>query len=465
LSNQDTIARVACLDSGKTKVDASFGEILVTAEKIKWTLDHGEKALKSERRPTNFLMFYKKNEVVYEPLGVVAACVSWNYPFHNLLGPIISALFTGNSIVVKASEQTAWSTKFFIEIARGALQACRQNPNLVQAIVCWPKEANYFTANPNISHLTFIGSQEIAYRVAASASKSLTPLCLELGGKDAAILLDDINDVDRVVATMIRGTFQAAGQNCIGIERIVCLPKIYDIMVKRLEPIIKKLRVGSALDSPDVDVGACISSDNFHKVEKLIEDAVQQGAKLLVGGKRYHHPVHKSGHYFSPTLLIDVTYDMAIAKTELFSPVCMLMKADSVSQAITIANSSDYALGASVFGRNTRELDRVVRGVRAGMVAVNDFAVYYMVQLPFGGAKGSGYGRFAGEEGLRSLCNIKAVCRDRWPSLIKTIIPGPLQLPIQNAGQAWNMCKGMVEIGYGENLTRQARGIARMIGL
>jgi acyl-CoA reductase-like NAD-dependent aldehyde dehydrogenase len=438
----------------------------VTAEKIKWTLDHGERALLPEKRPTNFLMFYKKNQVSYEPLGVVSACVSWNYPFHNLLGPIISALFTGNAIIVKASEQTAWSTAYFTKIAQGALRACGQNPDLVQSIVCWPNEANHLTSHPGISHLTFIGSKEVAHHVAKSASTSLTPLCLELGGKDASILLDDINDVDRVVATMIRGTFQSAGQNCIGIERIICLPRMHDLMAQRLQPIIEKLRLGSALDGSgqDVDVGACISSANFDKLEYLIADAVEQGARLLVGGKRYLHPKFPKGHYFSPTLIVNVTPDMKLARTELFAPVCLLMRAETVDHAIRVANSTEYALGASVFGRNSRNLEKVVRGVRAGMVAVNDFAVFYMVQLPFGGAKGSGYGRFAGAEGLQSLCNMKSVCRDRWPLVIKTAIPGPLQLPIKNEAFGWNMCKGLVEIGYGESLKRRARGIARMVG-
>jgi acyl-CoA reductase-like NAD-dependent aldehyde dehydrogenase len=410
-------------------------------------------------------MFYKKNKVIYEPLGVVAACVSWNYPFHNLFGPVISALFTGNAIIVKGSEQTAWSSSYFISIAQKALEVCGHNPNLVQSIICWPNVASHLTSHPRISHLTFIGSQTIAYKIAESASKALTPLCLELGGKDAAIILDDVRDIERIVATMVRGVFQAAGQNCIGIERIICLPKIYPQIVDRLKAIIEKLRVGSALHSSKVDVGACISDANFDKLDALIKDAVKAGARLLVGGKRYAHPDHPKGHYFSPTLLVDVSPSMRIAQTELFSPICVVMKAESVDDAIEIANSTSYGLGASVFGSRNQDLERITHAVKAGMVAVNDFAVYYMVQLPFGGAKGSGYGRFAAAEGLRSLCNLKAVCEDRWPSLIKTTIPGPLQLPVREEERAWAMCKGMVEIGYGENIQRRVRGIGRMIGI
>jgi acyl-CoA reductase-like NAD-dependent aldehyde dehydrogenase len=268
---------------------------------------------------------------------------------------------------------------------------------------------------------------------------------------------------------MIRGVFQSAGQNCIGVERIICLPKIYNKLIPRFQSIIESLRPGSALSTISsaeiVDVGASISDATFSKLESLISDAVKQGARLLVGGKRYNHPQFPKGHYFSPTLLVDVTPAMEISRTELFAPVCVLMRAETISEAISIANGTEYGLGASVFGSNTQDLERVTCELKAGMVAVNDFAAYYAVQLPFGGVKGSGYGRFAGEEGLRSVCAQKAICRDRWPGVMKTTIPGPLQLPLKNEGRAWEMCKGVVELGYGESLGRKVSGIRKLVGL
>ena len=214
LTHQDDIATACCLDSGKTKIDASFGEVLVTAEKLTWTIKHGEAALESSRRPTNLLMCYKTNTVHYEPLGVVSACVSWNYPFHNLISLVISALFSGNAIVVKPSEQTAWSSLYFTEIIKGALTACGHSPDLVQTVICLPDVADHLTSHPDIKHITFIGSRPIAHKVAASASRSLTALTIELGGKDPAIILDDprtISDLDSVASIILRGTFQSAG--------------------------------------------------------------------------------------------------------------------------------------------------------------------------------------------------------------------------------------------------------------
>ena len=473
LEHQDSIATVACLDSGKTKIDASLGEILVTVEKLKWTIKHGENALRPERRPTNFLMMYKYNEVRWEPLGVVAACVSWkcvfgqllegnkyansfaSYPFHNFIAPVISTLFAGSALVLKASENTAWSTQHFAHIAKTALKACGHSPDLIQPIVCWPQTANHLTSHPDISHITFIGSQRVAYDVSTSASKSLTPLCLELGGKDPAVVLDDVKDLGNVTSILMRGTFQSAGQNCIGIERIICLPRNYPLLITLLKSSITSLRVGSSLDDmEDVDVGAMISDNRFTHLESLIQEAVKQGAQCVVGGKRYAHPKHSLGHYFSPTLLVDVTPSMRIAQEEVFAPICIVMRACSLSHAIELANSTPHALGASLFGTSSRDLETAASSINAGMVSINDYAVYYAVSLPFGGVKGSGYGRFGGQEGLRSLCNTKAVCKDRWPALLSTSIPAGLDYPIKSKAKGYQMCKGIVELGYAEGWKR-----------
>lgn len=465
LKNQDTIATAACLDSGKTKVDASFGEILVTAEKLKWTILHGEKALKPSRRPTNFLMMYKSNEVRYEPLGVVAACVSWNYPFHNLIGPIISSIFAGNAIVVKSSELTAWSAAYFTSIVTGALAACGHSPDLVRSIVCWPSVAPHLTSHADIAHLTFIGSRPVAHLVAASAAKSLTPCCIELGGKDAAVILDSARpQLASIANILMRGVFQSAGQNCIGIERIIATPAVYDELVALLTPRVRALRVGAALSASDqpVDVGAMISPASFPRLQSLVSSAVGLGASLLGGGAPLSHPDFPSGHYFAPTLLVDVPATSPLAQTESFAPIMTLIRASSAAHALELANATAYALGASVFGRaGSAEVEAFVAGVHSGMVAVNDFAVYYAVGLPFGGVRGSGYGRFGGEEGLRAVCNVKAVSRDRFPMMLSTAIPPRLDYPLQDGGKAWAFCQGIVALGYGD---WTAAGVAGKLG-
>lgn len=225
-----------------------------------------------------------------------------------------------------------------------------------------------------------------------------------------------------------------------------------------LTPRVRALRMG-----PTADVGAMISDNCFDRLEQLVADAVKQGARLLAGGKRYNHPEHPSGHYFVPTLLVDVTPEMAIAQEECFGPIMTVMRTPSSSaqDILAVANIANFGLGGSVFGSEwDPTLQQVVKGLKVGLVAVNDFGATYAVQLPFGGVGGSGYGRFAGEEGLRGLCNIKAVCEDRFYWLgVRTAIPRPMQYPVPSQERSWRFAKGVVEVGYGMGLGRKVGGV------
>ena len=184
----------------------------------------------------------------------------------------------------------------------------------------------------------------------------------------------------------------------------------YEYVVDYFSREISHLQQGSAIDQGQgVDIGAMINGNRFSHLEQLIQEAVRQGARLLHGGKRYHHPKYPQGHYFQPTLLVDVTKDMRIATEELFAPVALLMKVDTIDEAIEVANSTIYGLGGAVFGSVKGDVEKVVNGMDTVGIAVNDFATFYVCQLPFGGTKRSGYGRFMGPEGLRSLCNAKVM--------------------------------------------------------
>lgn len=455
LDNQDGISRVACRDSGKTRLDALMGEIMVTLEKLKWIIKHGERALKPSQRPgpSSLLLGFMKNaEVRYEPLGVVSSIVSWNYPFHNLMGPIIAAIFTGNAIVVKCSEQVLWSSRWYVELVRMVLRLVGADENLVQLCCCYPESADHFTCHPSLSHITFIGSKPVAHKVLESASKQLTPCVIELGGKDAFVVLDDVVDVHAIASIAMRGTFQSAGQNCIGIERVICLPQVYDQLVKIFTARVPKLRVGSDIDQLDeIDVGAMISDNRFPMMGELIEDAVSKGARLICGGKPYSHPNYPQGHYFEPTLLVDVDDTMKIFHEEVFGPILTMIKAEDVNDAIRLTNALDFGLGASIFGKDHAQVNMLANKIEAGNVAINDFATFYVAQLPFGGVKNSGYGKFGGEEGLTGLCTCKSVVMDkpvlRWLG-IATRIPPPVDYPIENDKKAWSFVQSLNIASY-----------------
>ncbi|GAA6007415.1 hypothetical protein JCM11491_004155 [Sporobolomyces phaffii] len=469
VDEMQALAKMASRDSGKTLVDAAFGEILTTCEKLRWTIANGEEALKPEYRPTNLLLAHKVSKVVYEPLGVVAAIVSWNYPIHNALSPIIAALFSGNAIVVKPSENVAWSSLHVVEAVRSCLAACGEDPDLVQVAVTLPDSVEALTGDARIKHITFIGSEEIGKKVALKAAEVGTPVLLELGGKDPAIILPSA-DVAFFMPTWLRAVFQAASQNCIGAERFLVHASLYPSFVSLAESKIRALQLGDVL-APDaggqaIDVGAMVTDRLFDQLEALIREAVDQGARCLVGGKRADPGRVGAGHYFEPTLLVDVTPNMAIAQHEIFAPVMTVLKYDTLAQAVEIANGTRYGLGASVFGRNQNDCRWVMDRLECGMVCSNDFGVFYLNQsLPFGGAKASGNAlRFAGPEGLRGLCNLKAVTEDRFHGVVQTGIPPLLAYPIRVGGTAaWKFVAGLVRFAYGKDAAQRARGISNLI--
>ena len=221
-------------------------------------------------------------------------------------------------------------------------------------------------------------------------------------------------------------------------------------------------------------MGAMISGQRFSHLEELIQNAVKHGAKLVHGGYRYNHPKYPQGFYFQPTLLVDVTKSMAIANEELFAPVALLMKVETIEEAIGIANSTIYGLGRSVFGSKKAEVEMVLRGVETVGLAVNDFATFYVCQLPFGGTKGSGYGRFMGVEGLRGLCNqkvgpfddhayFKSICLDSFPSVARTAIPSIVDYPITNPAKSWKFVTGLMYLAYGLSTGEVLRGLYQVV--
>ncbi|KAF8626227.1 hypothetical protein AX15_004914 [Amanita polypyramis BW_CC] len=467
VDNQEICARVACRDTGKTLIDASLGEILTTCSKMEWLINHGEQVLRPETRANPFMLLYKKCQVHFEPLGVVAAIVSWNYPLHNAWSPILAAIFAGNGIVLKCSEHVIWSTGWFVDAIKECLKVCGHDPELVQVVCCFPDQAQALIKSPTIKHITFIGSEHVGRIIAAQAVENLTPVTLELGGKDPAIILPG-TEISKWISVWTRGVFQNMGQNCIGIERLIVHADLYDELHSLLTERVKKMRPGSVLaQSPEgyvatVECGSMISGDRFESLEKLIKDAEEAGANVEGGGVYKHHYL-ENGYYFTPTVVGPVDPDMEIAQQELFAPIALLMPYETVEEAIEIANGTKYGLGASVFGPDQDLCLKVAKELECGMVSVNDFGVFYVNQdMPFGGTKNSGYGRFGGPEGLRSLTNPKAIVLDRFPTLVQTSIPKVLDYPLGSLSHSWNFLSNLIRFLYADGWRTRLRGLTAL---
>jgi len=232
----------------------------------------------------------------------------------------------------------------------------------------------------------------------------------------------------------------------------------------------RKLRFGSVLSPSSegyiapIDCGAMISHHRFAELERLVNGAVDEGASLQVGGHRWRHAYLEDGAYFGGTVLGNVDNGMEIAQTELFAPIALVLKYETLEEAVELANGTRYGLGASVFGPDQSLCIKVARRLDCGMVAVNDFATFYLNQdLPFGGTKASGYGRFGGPEGLRALTAPKAIMVDRWPSLVQTAIPKTLDYPVRSLIQSWEFVSGMVGMMYSDSWYERWLGLKQLV--
>mmetsp|Transcript_17283 Transcript_17283/g.52001 ORF Transcript_17283/g.52001 Transcript_17283/m.52001 type:complete len:610 (+) Transcript_17283:70-1899(+) len=459
LENAETIATVACRESGKTMVDAMVGELAVTLEKLRWTALYGEQYLQPEYRDSGLMNLHKTSRVEWVPVGVVGAIVPWNYPFHNVFNPLIAALFTGNAIVIKVSEFAAWSTKYYGRVIRACLEAVGAPPDLVQFATGYAETGSALVAQ--VDKVIFVGSVSVGRRVMEAASRSLTPVILELGGKDPFIVCDDA-DPAALAQLVVRGAFQNMGQNCAGPERFLVYDKVYDRFCEHVASLVKAMRQAPPLSSDFVDCGACVHPPSLEGYQRLVDDAVAKGARVLVGGRRNRE--FPKGQFFEPTVLADVTEDMLIAKEETFGPILSVfrVRGDSDEEAVRLANSCSFALSSCAHSADEARAARICARLEAGMTSVNDVegTTYLSQSLPFGGFKDSGFGRFAGPEGLRGLCHERSIVQNR-ASFLRPSIPRALAYPASGAGVAF--CTALNEILYGHDLLMRVRGVVGII--
>ena len=449
VSNQEEICRTTVRDSGKTMVDAALGEIFPVCEKIRYVLAHGEADLASEPRKSGFLM-HKKAWVEYTPLGVVGVICPWNFPFHNIFCPTVPALFAGNAVVVKVSEHTSWSAAPLVDIFRRVLSRRGHEPDLVQFVTGYG-ETGAALVRSGVDKIFFTGSPENGARVMKTASENLTPVVLELGGKDPMIICDDA-DLNHAASQAMLGVFTACGQMCVGAERIYVFESVYERFLDEVTQRVRGLRQGAPLEGT-VDVGAMTMPTQLEILERLVSDAVAKGARVVAGGKRRSD---LRGQFFEPTILADVTHAMDITQKEQFGPIMVVMKVAGEDDAIAKANDCPYALGSSVFSKDTARAERIARRVRAGMSVVNDYGLAYMIQsLPFGGVGLSGFGKINGKEGLRACCNEKAMVTDR-----VRLSNGVAVYPIRPA--TFGVAKSAIELIYARGVGNKIRAAANV---
>ncbi len=338
----------------------------------------------------------------YEPYGVSAQIVPWNYPLEMTARSLSAALATGNASVVKTPELDPLTNAFIAEAA----EAAGFPPGAVNLLCGLGHEAGAaLAAHPDIDQLVFTGSVPTGISVARAAAGNVVPCILELGGKSAAIVYPDA-DVDGLVDSVRWGIYFGAGQVCSAMSRLVVHDDIHDEVVEAVVDMARGLSVGPGLERPDfgANMGAMISEKQRDRAADMCADAQREGATAATGGRRLNRP----GFFLEPTIFTDVTPDHRIANEEVFGPVLSVLRFRDDDTAIAIANGTDYGLVGGVFTRDLDRATRAARDLKAGQVFVNEWFAGG-VETPFGGYGKSGYGREKGREALWNYVQTKNV--------------------------------------------------------
>jgi betaine-aldehyde dehydrogenase len=398
LDNKERVGDTMQAETGKVRADATTEAIYLT-DLINFYGTKAGKFIGDENvRPHSPLLASKKLSIQYRPFPVVGIISPWNFPLTLALGDAIPALQAGAAVVIKPSEFTPLGLIEVVEAWKDEIGG----PDVLDCVQGTGDTGEALV--DEVDFIQFTGSDRTGRKVMKRAADTLTPVSLELGGKDPMIVLADA-DLDRAANAATYGGMMNSGQICISVERIYVEEPAYDEFVQKLTKEVGGLRQGADGRTPERDVGAMTSPNQTAIVEGQVDDALAGGARALTGGKRVEGP----GDYFEPTVLVDVDHSMKVMRDETFGPVVGVMKVRDSEEALRLANDTRYGLSASVFGEKERA-ERVARRIECGAVNVNDVLVNYLaMDVPMGGWKESGIGFRHGEYGIKKYCRPESV--------------------------------------------------------
>ena len=403
VENRDRMVSTIVEETGKTREDAMLAEIFFTADSLGFWAKAAPNYLKDERvKAHSPLLLGKRFVKRYRPMGVVGVIGPWNYPLTNSFGDAIAALMAGNSVVLKPSEITPLTSLLMQEGMKAA-----GIPEDVFTVVTGRGETGAALVD-QADMIMFTGSTATGKKIMAKAAETLTPVSLELGGKDPMIVLRDA-DVERAANTAVYWSMANGGQICQAVERVYVEEPIYDDFVARVIEKAGALRQGEPGAAGSVDVGAVTFPPQATIIEGHLKDAVDKGAKIRVGGNV------RDGRFAEPTVVTDVDHSMQLMTEETFGPVLPIMKVRDEEEALKYANDSRYGLNSSVFTKDLEKGEAVARRINAGNACVNDCVSNYAAQeLPFGGVGESGIGVRHGAAGIQKYCRTQSLMVTRF---------------------------------------------------
>ena len=407
LEQVDEIAKTIARETGKPAPEATSMEIVPGLDLMHYFARHTADLL--EPQPIDigqYGLMGRSSQIVYKPVGVVGIISPWNFPWATPLAEVVMALMAGNTVVLKPSELTPFTGLKIGEVFKQA-----GLPAAVLEIVTGDGSTGAALVDAAVDKLMFTGSVETGKRVAEVAARHLTPVVLELGGKDPMIVFDDAN-LKNAARAAVWGAFCNAGQACASIERCYVHESIAKDFINAVVNETLALKQG-APQTDNIDVGAMSNERQLQVVRDHIADAKLRGALILTGGARVSE---SEGWFHEPTVLVNVDHSMKVMRDETFGPVLPIMTFQSEDEAVRLANDSIYGLTASVWTNNIARGERVAQKIQAGTVMVNEVVYTHAIaQTPWGGVKQSGYGRTHGRMGLLELVTPQHIHVNRVP--------------------------------------------------
>ncbi|CAJ1493159.1 NADP-dependent succinic semialdehyde dehydrogenase [[Mycobacterium] kokjensenii] len=392
----DDVAAMMTLEMGKTLASAK-AEALKCVKGFHFYADHAEQLLAdaaADASKVNASRAFAR----YQPLGVVLAVMPWNFPLWQAVRFAAPALMAGNVGLLKHASNVPQTALYLADLlARaGFPDGC------FQTLLIGSGAVERVLRDPRVAAATLTGSEPAGRAVAAIAGDEVKHTVLELGGSDPFIVMPSA-DLESAVRTAVTARVQNNGQSCIAAKRFIVHTDVYDEFVAKFTEQMAALRVGDPTD-PNTDVGPLATESGRDEVAQQVDDAAAAGAVIRCGGKRLDRP----GWFYPPTVITDITRDMALFTEEVFGPVASVYRAADIDEAIEIANATPFGLGSNAWTRDEAEISRFADEIEAGQVFINGMTVSYP-ELPFGGIKRSGYGRELSGQGIREFCNLKTV--------------------------------------------------------
>lgn len=412
MNSQDEICEAVYADLRKSSEETKLTEIFAVTSEIKHAIRHVRKWMHPKRVKTPLAFFGSKNEIMYESVGQSLIISPWNYPFQLAVGPLVSAIAAGNTVILKPSEKSPHTSKLLEKMLN---ELYREDE--VKVVLGDADVSSALTGMP-FNHIFFTGSTQVGKLVMESASKNLTKVTLELGGKSPAIVHEYAN-IKTSALRIAWGKFMNAGQTCVAPDYLLVHESIKDNFVKELIGQTRELYGEGETLTKENNYCRMINEDHFNSVKEILDNVESSGAKIIHGGK-----VNSEDKFIAPTIIDSVNLNSTIMQREIFGPLLPIITYKNEEEIYEITSANPNPLALYVFSNNKQFTNRILKSIPAGSSAVNDCVIHFAnYNLPFGGTNSSGLGKSHGYYGFKTFSNAKSLMKQSTPSAMLMLYP------------------------------------------